>query len=277
VTITGTGFTGATAVKFGGTAATSVVVVSGTSITCKSPVKTGVVDVIVTTPSGTSTTSSADHYTYYAALTLTATGTVLPTGTVDVSYTSQAITTYVTASGGTGAGQTYSITSLPAGLGFNATTNVISGTPTTTFSGNVTVKITDSGSNVATCSLHLTINPPVLASSIVMPVNYQTIHGSAFPVSGWYVDTSGVSSIQVNIDGGAWQTATLTPNPTDLPAQYTGYQAVAVDFSYLLDVSGVSDGHHALYVQEVSDYNSTINPLSPYPVLVNVDNHGYIS
>ena len=103
------------------------------------------------------------------------------------------------------------------------------------------------------------------------------MHGSAFPVSGWYVDTSGVSSIQVRADSGAWQTATLIPNPTDLPAQYAGDQAVAVDFSYLLNTSGLSDGHHSLYVQEVSDYQSTINELQPYPVLVNVDNHGYIS
>ena len=50
VTITGTGFTGATAVDFGTTAATSVTVVSDTSITADSPAGTGTVDVTVTTP-----------------------------------------------------------------------------------------------------------------------------------------------------------------------------------------------------------------------------------
>ena len=50
VTITGTGFTGATAVDFGTTAATDVTVVSDTSITADSPAGTGVVDVTVTTP-----------------------------------------------------------------------------------------------------------------------------------------------------------------------------------------------------------------------------------
>src|SRR5208337_5028734 len=55
VTVTGTGFTGATSVKFGTTAATSYTVVSATSITAVSPAgSAGTVDVTVTTPGGTS-------------------------------------------------------------------------------------------------------------------------------------------------------------------------------------------------------------------------------
>ena len=58
VTITGTGFTGATAVDFGTTPATNLTVVSDTTITVDSPPGTGTVDVTVTTPGGTSATSS---------------------------------------------------------------------------------------------------------------------------------------------------------------------------------------------------------------------------
>ncbi|MFO1440531.1 MAG: IPT/TIG domain-containing protein [Verrucomicrobiaceae bacterium] len=55
VTITGTGFTGATSVTFDGAAASSVVVVNDTSITCTTPAGTaGPTDVIVTTPGGNS-------------------------------------------------------------------------------------------------------------------------------------------------------------------------------------------------------------------------------
>ncbi len=71
VTITGTNFTSATAVDFGTTAATSVTVESATEITADSPAGTGVVDVTVTTPGGTSATSPADHFTYYALPTVT--------------------------------------------------------------------------------------------------------------------------------------------------------------------------------------------------------------
>jgi hypothetical protein len=64
VTITGTGFTGATAVRFGSTNAKRFTVNSATSITAVSPKGTGSVDVTVTTPAGTSPTSQADLFTY---------------------------------------------------------------------------------------------------------------------------------------------------------------------------------------------------------------------
>jgi hypothetical protein len=65
VTITGTGFTGASAVKFGSTPAASFKVNSWTSITAVSPPGTsGTVDVTVTTTGGTSAASSVDHYRF---------------------------------------------------------------------------------------------------------------------------------------------------------------------------------------------------------------------
>ena len=64
VTITGTGFTGATAVKFGTAEADSLSVNSATSITAVSPEGTGTVDVTVTTKGGTSAKVSADNFTY---------------------------------------------------------------------------------------------------------------------------------------------------------------------------------------------------------------------
>jgi len=66
VIITGSGFTGATSVHFG-TEAASFTVVSGTSITASSPAEPNddaTVDITVTTPQGTSATSSADQFAY---------------------------------------------------------------------------------------------------------------------------------------------------------------------------------------------------------------------
>jgi alpha-tubulin suppressor-like RCC1 family protein len=64
VAITGTNFAGAGAVKFGSTEATSFKVNSNTSITAVSPAGSGVMDVTVNTPEGTSPTSSADLFTF---------------------------------------------------------------------------------------------------------------------------------------------------------------------------------------------------------------------
>ena len=71
VTITGTNFTGATSVTIGGKAATPIVVVNNTTITCKAPVSTtaGPVDVIVTTGGGPSIAFSSFTYVTPAVIT----------------------------------------------------------------------------------------------------------------------------------------------------------------------------------------------------------------
>jgi alpha-tubulin suppressor-like RCC1 family protein len=72
VTITGTDFTGASAVKFGSNSAQSFTVESPTSITAVSPAGArGPVDVTVTVPAGTSPTAPADRFTYLVAPSVT--------------------------------------------------------------------------------------------------------------------------------------------------------------------------------------------------------------
>ena len=68
VTISGSNFSGVTAVKFGATSATNITVVNTTQITASSPAgMAGTVDVTVTSSGGTSATSAADQFTYSAA------------------------------------------------------------------------------------------------------------------------------------------------------------------------------------------------------------------
>jgi hypothetical protein len=72
VTITGSGFTYASAVNFGSTPAPAFSVnPSGTQITATSPAGSGTVDITVTTPGGTSATSNADQFTYVPVPTVT--------------------------------------------------------------------------------------------------------------------------------------------------------------------------------------------------------------
>ena len=64
VTITGTGFLGATAVHFGSNTATSFTVNSSTQITAIDPAGSGTVNVTVTTAGGTSASLTADQFAY---------------------------------------------------------------------------------------------------------------------------------------------------------------------------------------------------------------------
>ena len=65
ITITGTNFTGATSESFGGVLALGFSVLSDTSIQAFAPAEVaGTIDVTVTTYSATSSTGSADHYTF---------------------------------------------------------------------------------------------------------------------------------------------------------------------------------------------------------------------
>jgi hypothetical protein len=65
VTITGTGFTSATAVSFGSTAATNMAIQSDAQLTVTCPAGTGTVDVTVTTQAGMSAASPAGQFSYF--------------------------------------------------------------------------------------------------------------------------------------------------------------------------------------------------------------------
>ena len=89
VTISGTNLNGATTVSFGGVSAT-INTDSATSITATSPAhSSGTVDVTVTTPGGTSATSAADKFSYFAPPTVTA---ISPTSGVTTGGTTVTIT-----------------------------------------------------------------------------------------------------------------------------------------------------------------------------------------
>ncbi|WP_196502726.1 IPT/TIG domain-containing protein [Aestuariivirga litoralis] len=79
VTVTGTGFTATSTVKFGALDATAVVFNSATSLTATSPAGVaGMVDITVTSATGTSSTSAADHFTYAKAMQTVAFTSAIP-------------------------------------------------------------------------------------------------------------------------------------------------------------------------------------------------------
>ena len=89
VDISGSGFTGASAVDFGSNASSDFTVTSATTISAVAPVGGGTVDVHVVTPAGTSPASSADRFTYLPTgqLPITAQGQNLEIGGVPTKFT----------------------------------------------------------------------------------------------------------------------------------------------------------------------------------------------
>ncbi len=89
IQISGSGFTGASAVDFGNNASSDFTVTTATTITAVAPVGAGTVDVRVVTPAGTSSTGSADRFTYVPTgqLPITAQGQNLEIGSVPTKFT----------------------------------------------------------------------------------------------------------------------------------------------------------------------------------------------
>jgi hypothetical protein len=132
VTVTGTGFTGATSVLFGSVPGTNLTVVNETQLTVTSPPppNAGVpiaVTVTVTTPAGTSATPAADQFTYAAAAAAAAAPTVTgisPTSEAAGGGNTVTVTGISPASGAAGGGNTVTVT----GTGFTASgTSVLFG------------------------------------------------------------------------------------------------------------------------------------------------------
>jgi hypothetical protein len=190
VTVSGKGFTGATAVKFGNSSASGFTVTSDTSITATAPAGTGTADVTVTTPAGTSATNPLDVFTY------------APT-----------VTGISPSSGPTTGGTPVTIT----GTGFPGTTAVMFGTNAAT---SVNVVTPSSISAVAPAGslgdVHITVTTPA-GTSITSGADKYTYRISVTGIS----PSSDSSGKVVNLVGGGFTGATAVNFGTTPASSFT--------------------------------------------------------
>ncbi len=183
IAINGTNFSGATAVSFGGTAATSFTVNSATLITATVPAHAaGTVDVRVTTPGGTSTTSANDQYTYVPVPTVTS---ISPT------------------SGPTGGGTTVTIT----GTGFNyaAPSGAVkfgAANATYTINSNTQITATSPANSAGTYDVTVTTVGGTSATSAADQYTYLVAAPVANSVGATVAYGSTNNPITLNITGG---------------------------------------------------------------------------
>ncbi len=230
VTITGTGFGSGATVSFGGNAATSVVVVSSTEITCVTPAGTlGYVNVGVTDSSGTGTLTNGFQYVYPP---VTVTGVVPPSGTT-AGGTSVVVT-------GTGF-----LSGAVVDFGSNAATSVsvVSSTEITCLTpsgaaGYVTVSVTDT---YGTGSL-------IDGYEYITPIPPETFN--IFRYDGWISTPLGNSISQADV----W----VLQQPATVPS---GYQVI-----YSSGQPVLSGSYPSPLAQVYSDPNGLVplqQPLQP--------------
>ncbi|HEY1742002.1 MAG TPA: chitobiase/beta-hexosaminidase C-terminal domain-containing protein [Granulicella sp.] len=193
VTINGTNFTGATAVKFGSTAAASFTVVPpGNSITTVSPAgSNGTVDITVVMANGTSTTSNADQFTYELPVP-TVTG-IKPSAGAIVGGTAVAITgtnfTNVSAVnfGGTAA----------TGVTVNSTTSISAVSPAGS-DGTVDVTVVSSSGTSATSSADQFTYGSIISGQVISGsdfINGATVQLYAAGTSGYGAGSSALTTV----------------------------------------------------------------------------------
>ena len=221
VNLTGTHFTGVTAVNFGSTPASSFTVNSDTSITATAPAGVaGPVSVSVTNPSGT---SNAVTYTYSS------------------SSTAPAITSLSPTLGSLTGGTSVNIT----GTGFTGATSVFfGGTPATTFTINSDTSIT-AESPAGTGSVNVTVVGPggvsnpstftymaVPVISAISPTNGPAAGGTSVTITG-----SGLTGTTAVSFGGTPAASFIVNSDTSITAVSPAHAAGSVFVNVTTPVS----------------------------------------
>ncbi len=182
VTITGTGFSGVTGVKFGTVAGTGVVVNSTTSITVTSPAESaGTVDVTVSAAGGTSATNPPnDQFTFTAPPAPTVTGLSVTSGS-----TAGGTSVTITGTGFSGVTGVKFGTVAGTGVVVNSTTSITVTSPAES-AGTVDVTVSAAGGTSAT-------NPPNDQFTFKTPTASITAVGSLVSAHGVALTTLAVS------------------------------------------------------------------------------------
>ena len=200
VVVTGTNFTGVTAVRFGGTNALYSVN-SATQITATSPAgSAGVVNVTVTTADGTSATGAANQYTYVAPSIPTVTSISPNTGT-----TAGGTAVVLTGTNFTGVTSVRFGVTNAAGFTVNSATQITATSPARP-AGTANITVTNANGTSATAAGNqYTFSAPPSAPTVTGPGNGSTVN-TATPT---YFGTADANiTVTVYVDGSAIGTTT---------------------------------------------------------------------
>ncbi|WP_160722733.1 Ig-like domain-containing protein [Bacillus sp. USDA818B3_A] len=95
----------------------------------------------------------------------------------------------------------------------------------------------------------ITVRNLIAIGSLESPKNGTTVKGSTL-ISGWYLDGSGVSQVEISIDGKIIGQAQYGLVRTDVAASYPAYNNTNASYQYTLNTLQFSDGQHTITVKE---------------------------
>ena len=194
IVITGTHLTGVTGVGFGNAVA-AFSAGSDTQMSATAPAGvSGSVDVTVTTANGTSTTSSADRFTYEPVPTVTS---ITPTSGSDFGGT----TVVITGTGFTGANQVF-FGDQEGGITVNSDTQITAVAPYQGVAGAVDVVVGSPGGASAKVSgdRFNYVVPPIPTVSGVSPNTGPDVGGTAITITG--SGFSGATYVKIHLRAG---------------------------------------------------------------------------
>ena len=253
VTITGTNFTGATAVKFGAATATFAVN-NAAHITATSPPGSGIVDVTVTTSGGSSATRMADQFTYTGppppapTVTVVAPNSGPAAGGTSVIITGTNLTAATAVKFGTLGATTYAV---------NSATQITATSPLG--SGVVDVTVTTAGGVSATSAADKFTYIARPAVSSLAPVGGPAGGGTSVIITG--TNFAGATAVKV---GSAAATTYAVDSATQITAMSPpGSGAVDVRVTTAGGTSATSNADLFTYLQAPGPYH----PLSPSRIL----------
>ena len=88
------------------------------------------------------------------------------------------------------------------------------------------------------------------------PFDGSTINGNT-NIKGWFLDDSGVSKIDVLVDGKSIGTAQYGSYRPDVLKVYPDYQNANSGYQYSVDTKQIADGQHTLAVKETGENGFT--------------------
>ncbi|WP_174990110.1 IPT/TIG domain-containing protein [Pandoraea aquatica] len=264
VTISGTNFTGATQVTFGGTSA-SFVVVSASQITATAPPNSvGTFDIRVTTPGGTSATGAGDQYTYTAVPTVTS---ISPTSGSSIGGTSVTIT---------GTGFTPSSTVKFGGnnatnVSYNSSTTLTANAPAGTNTVDVTVSTSGGTSATSAGDKFTYIAAPTVTG---LSTNMGSTAGNT-PVTISGTGFTGATSVKFGATSVAFSVTNDTSITTTSPAGSAGVVDVTVTGPG--GTSATVSADRFTYIAPPSAASITLNNVpfnsAAVPIPIDLSNH----